>query len=494
MSNLTRKPPPVMEEVSFGDFSFDIEEYMNKSPITSRFREDNPNLQPTISNDSVDDGVSHNYNSLDPSIVTPPSPPMSSSSANVASQPPSESTKRHIHQVSMASSTSSIGGAGSRDSVFSRNSVYIPTLNTKNSSNSLTSSNIVSGSVADCNDGRISTPYWKYHVLKFGKDLYLTTNPGLKHMYCRNGPGFYVEITNDSVDGFTMTFKDAETQSDKSRPPIMVVQKKPKQDGGYFTATLTRSSTLKKNMIKYCPSNGKPNGNSRYNGLSLPQAIPEKYIPYDRISNLKSLVNRETNFMNYEVRDFTNMRWNIGSIPRVRISKMNKIKTRLNESQPEQWKFVGKRNIYFHQNYIEGGEQSLPFKTSNPQDIYLQNSENNNFPPVLSMFRPHKQNFSSRVRNLNKKLNKKKGDAPEFKSEKLNTKMVDNDISEGQLRNYYIAGDGLYYNKSPEDDLPDENKLGWLTIYEDRLLQERGMFDLVVGLTLAVGYHSNLSR
>ena len=56
----------------------------------------------------------------------------------------------------------------------------------------------------------------------------------------------------------------------------------------------------------------------------------------------------------------------------------------------------------------------------------------------------------------------------------------------------------LYYLNNTSDDLPDENKLGWITIYEDLEIfggiRNRGMFDIVVGMTLAVGYDSCLSN
>lgn len=62
---------------------------------------------------------------------------------------------------------------------------------------------------------------------------------------------------------------------------------------------------------------------------------------------------------------------------------------------------------------------------------------------------------------------------------------------------FYQGSDGLYYVKNTSDDLPDENKLGWITIYEDNEtfggISNRGMFDLVIGMTLAVGYDSCLT-
>lgn len=651
MSRLNRKPPPKFEE-PIEQFKFDIEEYLNKSPITNQFRLENPNLQPTNSNDSK--MINVGYSSLDPLVSIPPSPPASSKSntdnfmdsrahhnpsssvesntsnldfdksfnspnitksTHALQTPSSFLTVSSFHTANgspsayytpggmnatpkptpkgQPSSTITNGGAFmttplekqmTNDSQFSNKSnmstsstlrrassklqklkrfslnrldlssskMFTPThkkfssmstsmnrlsisspvansysrntlpmsanlrdplypnpsttglglglLSTPNSpslrssqSNQSLSSISTSKTINDCNDDKISTPYWKYHVLKFGKDLYLSTNPSLKHMYCRNGPGFYVEITRDTGgrnDGFTMIFKDAETQSNKSKPPIMIIHKKPQSEGGYYTATLTKSSVLKKNTIKYL-NNINESNKKVFNGLSIPQTIPEKFIPYEKISNLKRLEANEADFKNYEFRDFNNWKWNIGSIPRVRPSRINKLKTKINDQDVEQWKFIGKNNTYFHQNYVDS-TNPLPFKSQEPQEIYLQNSENTNFPPVLAMFRPHKNRFSTKVKNFNKMLSKKmENETPsQFKPNKFSNKLIDNDITAGEHKNYFIAGDGLYFNKSPADDLPDENKLGWLTVYEDKVFQEKGMFDLVLGLTLAVGYES----
>lgn len=636
MSRITRKPPPPIED-SVEQFKFDIEEYLSKSPITNKFREENPNLQPTTSNDMVEPTGSTGimeYGSLDPSIASTNKSVYSGSASPLQRSPRSfnneseasiaedvssnttaeisdgNSKPERSHSNSITSSTDGtafktdplepeivpLQRTESRLSKFKRFSLnkldlgksqkFVPTHKKYNSVNSpngrlsistpvLNADNtfvpspnrarLDSGSVSrnsmlssikrnskvftpqmkysasnqslqsvtttntqsttdtltpDCLEEKISTPYWKYHVLKFGKDLYVTTNPSAKHVYCRNGPGYYIEITrdldqNNGDDGFTMIFKDAETQSNKLKPPIMLIHKRAKKDGGYFTVSLTRSSQLKKQMIKYGNELEKEKRNL-FNGLSMPQTIPDQFIPYDKISNTKSFEHHEVNFKNYEFRDFNNIKWNVGSIPRVRTSKLNKFRNKLNEngnsSDPEEaeaWKFLGKQNIYFHQNYIDSN-QIMPFKSNNPRDVYLQTSDKNSFPPVLCMFRPYKKKFGSKMKNsFNKRLSKSYGNNGQATNNgtgnnndyanlgdmtKINNKQLDYDIAGGEHKNYYIAGDGLYYHRSPTDDLPDENKLGWVTIYEDKILQEKGMFDLVLGLTLAIGYENCQSK
>ena len=94
------------------------------------------------------------------------------------------------------------------------------------------------------------SPFWKYHILKFGKDLYLTTNPGMKHMYCRNAPGYFIEvISNDpnlstptSTSGYTLIFKDSSRLKDNADVPYMMISKKSQAEGGFFTFGVPREN------------------------------------------------------------------------------------------------------------------------------------------------------------------------------------------------------------------------------------------------------------
>lgn len=579
-SKLIRKPPPpIIEEPQFSDDldfkKFDIDSYLSKSPIISSFRQQNPNLQPTS-----DDSDFDMYSSLDPSIKSvPPSPAISQASfitandfspmmnspfpsiGNGQSNGNGHSNGNGVngsangYSPGNGSLTEKHEGLGIYDGKFSttaplepivvdlpnrkfkdrfkrlslnnygtkkfipshkkypseggkRLSMLLPNRQRSDSYQSITSD----GGDEDV----VNTPYWKYHILRFGKDLYLTTNPSLKHMYCRNGPGYYVEITSGKTadDGFTMVFKDSTNQSDKSIPPIMIIHKKSVKEGGHLTISLTKQNQLKKNIIK---NDKKSDKTKIFNGLSIPQTIPEQFIPYDKISNNKFFERNEINFQNYELRDFNNVKWNIGSIPRVRFSRMNKFKTNLDNKSmknssssyslqsitsiqsnqsfqsEEPFKFIGQKNIYFHQNYLDSNTP-LPYKSNNPEDTYLQTDETS-FPPVLGLFRPYEKKLTKKfVNSINKRLSRSFDkdlsivDLNNFNKFKNN--LVNNDLAGGSIKNYFIAGDGLYYNQNPLDDLPDDNKLGWLTIYEDKMLQDKGMFDLVLGILTAVGYES----
>lgn len=48
----------------------------------------------------------------------------------------------------------------------------------------------------------------------------------------------------------------------------------------------------------------------------------------------------------------------------------------------------------------------------------------------------------------------------------------------------YKCGDGLH-RKDPRDDEPGRDKLGWLTVYDDALFGNEGMYDLAVAACLA---------
>lgn len=324
-------------------------------------------------------------------------------------------------------------------------------------------------------------PFWKYHVLRFGKDLYLTTNPGLKHIYCRNGPSYYVEVVHAgkkmaAKNGYTLIFKELDgVEKNDSRPPIMMIYKKPEHEGGHYTLLIPQRSRLVQDSIQYSPE-----PHSLFHGIVFPKGIDSSYIPYDRISN----AGRYQDLRNYEFKDCKNSNWNVGAIPRLRASTLNRLKNRVvsePDDEDESLRLFGPRNVYFHQNYIDSAKQR-----SSDAD-YLQNVSNE-FPPVLAMFRPLETKMRKKLlKRLNRMLQSR------F------TRSVELPAFAGQdTKAFHTVGDGLYYHANPVDDEPNDNKLGWLTIYEDRELfadqKYRGMFDIVLGLTLAVGFESQMEQ
>ncbi|KAL6452732.1 hypothetical protein SBY92_000072 [Candida maltosa Xu316] len=348
------------------------------------------------------------------------------------------------------------------------------------------------------------SPFWKYHILKFGKDLYLTTNPGTKHMYCRNAPGFFIEVISQdpkhlkptATSGYSLIFKDSKDLQDDAvnSSPYMIITKKSQLEGGFFTFSIPRNNFLNQ-------ENGlihRINDMTVYNGVSYKEHIDATYFPYD---NLRCQYPKY--MRNYELRDLHGVLWNIGNIPRVRASKVNKLKEKIKESasnnhhhnqHQNEFKFIGKKNIYFHQNFISLTDESssgIKYKEYEPKFIY-GHDYGKSFPPVLSMFRPFENKTRKKIMNSvknNKHFN------TEAQSPYLEGSYEDYGT---ETKKFYQGSDGLYYSENTTDDLPDENKLGWITIYEDTDifggLENRGMFDMVLGMTLAVGYDSCLTE
>ena len=114
-----------------------------------------------------------------------------------------------------------------------------------------------------------------------------------------------------------------------------------------------------------------------YNGVSFAKRIDEAFFPY---TGLRTKYPQY--FQNHEIRDLNNVPWNIGSIPRVRSSKMTKIKETFKSASPskskthptathdEEFKFIGKRNIYFHQNYVSTAHHGLKYRNLN-QGLFM---------------------------------------------------------------------------------------------------------------------------
>lgn len=524
---------------SMSDNETTIDSYIEKSPITNKFRIENPNLQPistrsdkrstVLSSKEKDTPIfgSNSYHSAPHGSNTTPHGSINplyshrraaSHAQTVPLSPPSppQDTDSQLSRTSTATSVSSRSFKDNFKRISLPNSLANATGDMKRSISRLSLSRPGSSSYKADNRPAVSenprglSPFWKYHILKFGKNLYLTTNPGLKHIYCRNGPGYYVEVQRTKAgknlkDGFSLVFRDIHTVETNKQandiPPIMIITKKSKVEGGYLTISVPRHSKLQNDVVRYIHSDDLTQA-PVFNGLSIPKKIDPKYIPSDQIGSNRRL---EDTFRSYEFKDFNNIRWNIGSIPRVRVSKLNRMRSKLKDEKDEQTqlKFIGKRNIYFHQNFIEkelGMYPKYSVNTDDPKKVYLQESESNyNFPPVLALFKPHESKTGKMImKSINRTFQTNSPQISELNSyqqpNKINHKSLDHDIGAGgDIKNYYQAGDGLYYQRNPSDDVPNENKLGWITVYEDKkIFSSRGMFDIVVGLTLAVGFESCL--
>lgn len=66
----------------------------------------------------------------------------------------------------------------------------------------------------DDDDDSTDTPSrnndWKYHILKFAKDMYMTTNPDQRHLTDRPGPSYYIDAEVRTCHDFTLKFCEGE--------------------------------------------------------------------------------------------------------------------------------------------------------------------------------------------------------------------------------------------------------------------------------------------
>jgi hypothetical protein len=53
---------------------------------------------------------------------------------------------------------------------------------------------------------RVTGDNWKYHILKFARDMYMTTNPDKRHLTNRPGPSYYIEAQVHDVGSYILTF------------------------------------------------------------------------------------------------------------------------------------------------------------------------------------------------------------------------------------------------------------------------------------------------
>jgi hypothetical protein len=262
--------------------------------------------------------------------------------------------------------------------------------------------------------------FWKYHIWQFGTDLYLTTNPSFKHLLCRNGPSFHVQIQFPGIrpdasgsNGFRMIFRDEVENS------------------VFMTITKRKTDFVVDGLMKFLKNKEDQIVTQEF--LSVRHLL-SKEIALDELKN-QPLDLRNVKPVRYKVESKP---WIFGSIPQFRVSG-NKMKD--------------KRYIYF-----QDGDK------------------------IVALFRPHESRLKKRILST---LNKHKSPNPGVyhNSSTLVT----------ERRTYYCPGDGLS-SKNPPDDCPNADKLGWITVFDDEFFCELGNWELVVGLTLALGFSRTLQE
>ena len=88
----------------------------------------------------------------------------------------------------------------------------------------------------------------------------------------------------------------------------------------------------------------------------------------------------------------------------MKVSKVNKLRDKISGyydhshqgHHEDELKFIGKRNIYFHQNFIPQDCQAVKYKEYEPKYVY-GHDYGKSFPPVLAMFRPYENNMRKRM-------------------------------------------------------------------------------------------------
>lgn len=277
--------------------------------------------------------------------------------------------------------------------------------------------------------------FWKYHVLEFGNGLYLTTNPDARHMYCRNAPGYHVELLypnnrNGNVDrsgssGFRLVFKS-------------------QIDGQVFLTVTKSSKGFDIDLLRRYYENEKGD-------LSLKEDFVESHHHTTKEIDIEELKGRyyETTakLFRHQVSDFNNKQWFLGSIPQFKTAT----------------KLKNKRFIYFH-------------KPENEK--------------ILACFRPHE--FRAKKRIIKKFNRSMKMGSNNYYYDEENDDGVS--LSSNQESVYYAPGDGLF-EEDPPDDSPNNEKMGWITIYDDyETLKIPGMWEMILGLTLAAGLSKSLEE
>ncbi|CCH40649.1 hypothetical protein BN7_183 [Wickerhamomyces ciferrii] len=380
-----RRPVPELESKSNSIIKDDIEE----NYTISKIRLSNPNLQPLSSNE-----IQHLKKNGRHSIQALPTIPSSKSS---------EFLTRH-HSF----------GSNENKSIFRSRSL------------------LRSGTKQKLESSSNSQDFWKYHILEFGNGLYLTCNPDSKHIYCRNAPGFYIEIQyptlqsgrKDSTgkNGFRMVFKN-------------------QVDGDVFSTVTMEGDKFEINLLSryYLTEDGT---------LEIKEGDVQSYHHKTKNIDLKELqgkyIESQSKLVRYELEDINKDKWYLGSIPQFKSAT----------------KLKNKRYIYFHE----------------PKG------------KILACFRPQEVRAKKKlIKKFNRSL---QSGSNGFYYDENNS----DDTSGSSETIYYSPGDGVF-QQDPPDDSPNDVKLGWITIYDDfNKLKIPGMWEITLGFTLAAGFSQILEE
>ncbi|ODQ79093.1 hypothetical protein BABINDRAFT_162158 [Babjeviella inositovora NRRL Y-12698] len=371
--------------------------------------------------------------------------------------------------------------------------------------------------------------FWKYHVLHYGKDLYLSTNPGLNHVYCRNAPGYYVEVLFPDPDpmsrmerrskaGYRLIFRNMDSDE-----VVVTVTRTPAVSGGTFIVDAPNFDSfvdfnknfqirsirnIEENMREDPDEEAFTRSNSVRRRAPEPmaldaqkrsfhrEAVPrriedeflENYLEYSRLHgeiDEGSSITDTADLPNFELKLDANAAWNIGARPEFGRSAVKKLFAKLEGTPPEVYEHYKMQNEHFTYFYTKHpGLSATNFLVDVPNYYQLREDEETrlNFQKrveVVAVFRPCDTGFSRKLKLKYSNM---------LKSDEKKYLMPEGEMPDEKDRmKYYRLADGVTVS-NPVDDCPNKNKLGWVTVFNNDILKDPGMFELVLALTLSVGY------
>ena len=274
-----------------------------------------------------------------------------------------------------------------------------------------------------------SALFWKYHVLKFGQNLYLTTNPDLQHLWCLNGPGYFVEIKRQEGNCKYSFYSLESIES-----PAGIILEKAGSD--------------------WC-----------ING----QLLLRKTFDLDESAGIKSA--------NYAL-SYEGVNWTIGFMPQPKQRKFSRLrKLGASSGQEPVKKYVGKQNVYFY----------------NKEDI-SEDMETSPLRSICGAFRPQEVKLRKKIIREVKHFYQNDPSSSSFEAP---AKEISDLRAGTSVKKFLAASDGLQAGV-PKDDKPNEDKLGWLTIYQNAYIRDNDtdseLFLVLLASTLVIGLEENYSK
>ncbi|ODV94351.1 hypothetical protein PACTADRAFT_51207 [Pachysolen tannophilus NRRL Y-2460] len=410
-----------------------------------------------------------------------PSPSSSSSAATATAATAAAVANRSDHDNNGNDVSGTSGGTFGGSEMYP---IYtVPTNTTMETSNmfSPASSNSNSNTVHTIDSGKLSNNlrnqnFWKYHIISIGKNkMYLTTNPDIKHLYCRNGPGYFIDLLipkSDEKDkklkqseiGYRLVFKIDDNKEEEPKSCI-IVTKEPNSKNSNGDFKISYVSLLDIDVSGKLQTN--KNNPKSLNNTAREVDIPELMALAKKDAENLELRQLIPNFHRYQVINDNNQ-YLIGSKPDIKQKNSNKLKI-----SNHVYKLTNKQNVYFYKDK-DLAVKKLSLRNHQQQDI-----------DIIGLFRPHETRLKKKlIKTINATSNTLSSNDVELDI----TGEASSDPYSANSTSYYKSGDGFFI-QNPKDDSPNDTKIGWITIYEDHdQIFKDGLWELVLGYTFAIGF------